>query len=314
MTAVSVIMPAYNVEPFVGIALASALAQTHRDLEVIVVDDGSNDATAGIVEAMAGADSRVRLVRQANRGLAGARNTALRAARGGYLALLASDAVWAPGFLAAQLAILRAHPEIDIVTGNARYLGGSHDGEPARPFPDGRGEPDLASIIADEWSIFIMSVMRRDVYTAVGTFDESMRTNEDYDFWLRAALAGFRFARNDRPLGRYRVRPDSLSASNVRMIRGILYVYRKLRAGLADRPRELALLETQISRFESELLAAEASLALDEADFDAAREHLSALHARRGGAALGMARLLARWSPQTLARVLKLKRASKTVH
>jgi GT2 family glycosyltransferase len=52
--------------------------------------------------------------------------------------------------------------------------------------------PDLASILADEWSVFIMAVFRRRVYTTVGTFDEEMRSNEDYDFWLRAAIAGWR--------------------------------------------------------------------------------------------------------------------------
>ena len=105
----------------------------------------------------------------------------------------------------------------------------------ARPHPDTRPDPDLAAIIGDEWSVFIMSVIRRRVYTTIGAFDEEMRSNEDYDFWLRAAVAGFTFARNDRPLGHYRIRPDSLSASDVRMIRGILHVYTKLRPVIAVR-------------------------------------------------------------------------------
>jgi glycosyltransferase involved in cell wall biosynthesis len=75
-------MPAYNVEPYIGEALRSALAQTFIDLEVIVVDDGSTDGTADVAAGVAAADPRVRLVRQENRGLAGARNTALRMARG----------------------------------------------------------------------------------------------------------------------------------------------------------------------------------------------------------------------------------------
>jgi hypothetical protein len=178
----------------------------------------------------------------------------------------------------------------------------------ARPSPDPRPEPCLASIIGDERAVFIMSVVRRRVYTTIGAFDEEMRSNEDYDFWLRAAVAGFTFARNDRPLGHYRVRADSLSASNVRMLRGILHVYRKLRPLIAHRPDEMAILERQIARFETELLAAEARLAIEIADFEAAREHLGALHARRGGAALGLARLLARWSPKTLKRMLRLRK------
>jgi glycosyltransferase involved in cell wall biosynthesis len=274
------------------------------------VDDGSKDGTAEVVRALMRLDPRIQLVQQANRGLAGARNSALRAARGKFFALLDSDDLWEPEFLAEQIAVLDARPEIDIVTGNALCLGGAKHAQHARPFPDTRPVPDLASIIGDEWSVFIMSVVRRHVYTTIGPFDEEMRTNEDYDFWLRAAVAGFTFARNDRPLGHYRIRSDSLSASDVRMLRGILHVYTKLRPVIAERPREMTILERQISRFETEWLAAEARLALEIADFEAAREHLGALHARRGGAALSLARLLARWSPKTLKRMIRFKRAT----
>ena len=308
MPAVSVIMPAYNVEPYIGDALRSALAQTVTDLEVIAVDDGSKDGTADVVRAIAATDSRVRLVQQSNRGLAGARNTAMRAARGECFALLDSDDLWEPQFLEAQMALLKAHPEVDIVTGNGWYLGGPKHGQVARPYPDPRPDPELASIIGDEWSVFIMSVFRRRVYTGIGPYDEAMRSNEDYDFWLRAAMAGFVFLRNDRPLGPYRVRSDSLSASNVRMLRGILHVYTKLRPEIADRPAEMAILQQQITRFEAELLAAEARLALEIADFEAAQEYLDALHARRGGASLRVASWLARWAPNMLKRAIRYKR------
>ena len=312
MPAVSVIMPAYNVEPYIGEAIRSALAQTYTDFELIVVDDGSKDGTAEVVTALAREDARIHLVQHANRGLAGARNSALRAARGALFALLDSDDLWEPTFLAEQMAILEAHPEVDIVTGNGWCLGGSKHGQFARPYPDPRPAPDLASIIGDEWAVFIMSVVRRRVYTTIGAFDEEMRSNEDYDFWLRAATAGFTFYRNDRPLGHYRIRTDSLSASDVRMLRGILHVYTKLRPAIAGRAREMAILERQINRFEAEWIAAEARLAIEIADFEAAREHLGALHARRGGAALVVARLLARWAPKTLTRMIRFKRAASS--
>lgn len=309
MPAVSVIMPAYNVEPYVGDAIRSALAQTFTDFELIVVDDGSKDGTAGVVKELARQDARIQLVQQANRGLAGARNSALRAARGAFFALLDSDDLWEPEFLAEQMAILSSRPDVDIVTGNGWCLGGAKNGQLALPCPDPRPVPDLATIIGDERAVFIMSVFRRRVYTTIGSFDESMRSNEDYDFWLRAAVAGFTFARNDRPLGHYRIRTDSLSASDVRMLGGILKVYRKLRPVIADQPHEMSILERQINRFERELLAAEARLALEIADFEMAREHLGALHALRGGAALGVASFLARWAPNMLKRALRLKRS-----
>ena len=309
MPAVSVLMPAYDVEPYVGDAIRSVLAQSLGDLEVIVVDDGSRDGTAEVASAIAGEDPRVRLVRQANRGLAGARNTALRMARADVLALLDSDDLWEPDFLAEQMAILAARPEVDIVTGNGWMYGGSRHGELARPCPDPRPDPDLAAILGDERAVFIMSVFRRRVYEVVGSFDETMRTNEDYDFWLRAALAGFRFTRNDRPLGHYRIRTDSLSASEMRMLRGILRVYAKTRPFVQNRPREVAILDAQAERFETEWHAAEARVALESSDFPAAVEHLGLLHARRGGATIAFARLLARWAPGMLARVYGFRRS-----
>ena len=312
MPVVSIIMPAYNMEPYVGDSIRSALAQTYGDFELIVVDDGSKDGTAEIVKGLAQQDGRIHLVQQANRGLAGARNSALRASRGEFFALLDSDDLWEPEFLAEQLAVMDTRPDVDIVTGNGWYLGGLRHGQLARPYPDTRPDPVLASIIGDEWSVFIMSVVRRRVYTTIGPFDEAMRSNEDYDFWLRAALADCHFVRNDRPLGHYRVRTDSLSASNVRMLRGILQVYAKLRPEIAQHPREMVILQQQISRFEAELLAAEARLALEIADFEAARDYLGALHARRGGAALGLAHFLARWAPNMLKRVVRLKKPRTT--
>jgi hypothetical protein len=98
----------------------------------------------------------------------------------------------------------------------------------------------------------------------------------------------------------------------MRMLRGILQVYAKLRPMIADRRAEMEILERQIARFETEWLAAEARLALEIADFEAAREHLGALHARRGGAMLALARLLARWAPRMLARAYDYRRGRAT--
>ncbi|HWW86651.1 MAG TPA: glycosyltransferase [Vicinamibacterales bacterium] len=93
---VSVIMGVYNGAAYVGATLASAVAQTHRRLEIIVVDDGSNDRTAEIVEACAARDPRIRLIRQPNRGVAAARNRAIAAASGEFIAPLDADDLWDP--------------------------------------------------------------------------------------------------------------------------------------------------------------------------------------------------------------------------
>lgn len=113
---VSVIVPAYNAEANVADALRSALSQTLREIEVIVVDDGSTDGTASVVRRVAEDDARVHLIRQENAGVAAARNAAISAARGDYVAPLDADDVWYPDKLAAQVARAeRGGPEMGMV-------------------------------------------------------------------------------------------------------------------------------------------------------------------------------------------------------
>ena len=309
MPAVSVVTPAYNVAPYLGATIESVLSQTFDDWELLIVDDGSVDETLEIATAYAHRDPRIVIIQQANGGISAARNRALANAAGALIAILDSDDVWLPQYLEKQVRILEAHPEIDIVTGNAWFLGSRRDGQLARPYPDTRPVPDLVNLLADEESVFIMSVFRRRVFDVVGGFDASLRTNEDYDFWLRAAIAGFRFHRNDEPLGYYRRRDDSLSASEVRMLSGILRVYRKLRPSLIDRPRELAMLDAQIAKFDAERIAAEAREAMEARDFGRARLCLHELYSRRGGARLRLAVLMARWTPSLLVKAYTARRA-----
>jgi hypothetical protein len=111
------------------------------------------------------------------------------------------------------------------------------------------------------------------------------------------------------PAGYYRRRDDSLSADEVRMLSGILRVYEKTRAALLDRPDELAVLDAQVERFETERVAAEARHALATGDRAAVQEHIAALHRRRGGAVLGLASVMARWAPGLLTRAYHARRA-----
>lgn len=284
MPAVSVIVPVYNVAPYLAEALESILAQTFTDYEIVIVNDGSTDGSLPIAERYrARHPQQITLISHENRGLAGARNTALRAAQGEFLALLDSDDGWFPTFLEDQLRILTARPDVAIVTGNAFERGGPRDGEPARPYPDSRPAPDLLEILRDERAVFIMTVFRRQVVDRIGGFDERFRTNEDYDFWIRAAHAGFRFARNDKPLGFYRVHASSLSASDLRMNAGILRVCRKALELCGPDTAAGQILQQQMARFELTRLAAEAREALDRGDAAAAADAIEALRAHEGG-------------------------------
>jgi glycosyltransferase involved in cell wall biosynthesis len=249
---VSVIMPAFNTEPYVGAAVSSALGQTVRDVEVLVVDDGSRDGTFAAAVRAAGGDPRVRVWAQSNAGPSAARNLAMARASGAFFAFLDSDDEWMPDFLERQLAALARHPPASVVTANALNRGGALDGTPYRALRPDDHELSVIEMIEREDSICILSVFRRAVYDAIGPMNEALRGNEDYEFWLRAAQRGFGFVQTFEPRAYYRRRPDSASTDGRRMVAGILRVFAIARER-ARSPEETRAIDAQIARFEREL-------------------------------------------------------------
>jgi glycosyltransferase involved in cell wall biosynthesis len=299
MIHVTVIMPAYNVEACIAEAIDSVIAQTYTAFELVIVDDGSTDGTLAIAKRYAAAHpSQIRVLTQPNRGVAGARNAALRVGQGAIFSLLDADDIWTPLYLAEQVRIFDTQPDVDIITGNAFNLGGPQDGRPTRPFPDRRPAPDLLEILADETAVFIMSSFRRSVVDRIGGFDENLRTNEDYEFWLRAAAAGCRFRRNPRPLGWYRRRAASLSADDLTMLRGIVRVYRKAATTFEPESAPAAIIARQIERFETERLKAETRAAIANGDTAGAAKFVDALNKRNGRWALRVLSLGLRHAPR----------------
>jgi len=170
---VTIITPAYNASEFVAETIASALAQTWRDFELLIVDDGSTDTTLSIAQAWERTDRRIRVLTRVHGGPAAARNTAIAHARGAFLALLDSDDVWFPSFLEAQMAVFREFRPCDVVTGNAYNRGGPRDGQPLKRV--GPKRPlSLLQILESESSVCIMSVFRRTVAERIGGFNEAL--------------------------------------------------------------------------------------------------------------------------------------------
>lgn len=213
MPTVSIIIPAYNQSQFLGDAIRSALGQTWAELEVIVVDDGSTDETPAVCREFS--DARFRYVRQPNRGLSAARNTGIREARGEFLSFLDSDDQFLPEKLEVLLAAFERDAALGLVAGQAvlidqrgRPLGEVFD----RPLPDDPTELLLVN------PLHVGSVLlRRDWQARVGLFDESLRSYEDWDMWLRLALAGCRMASVARPVSLYRFHQDQMTRIGTQM-------------------------------------------------------------------------------------------------
>jgi len=184
---VSVILPVYNGAPTLAAALHSTLTQTGNALEVIVVDDGSTDATAAQLRQCA--DSRVRLTAQAHQGAAAARNRGVLLARAPYLAFLDADDLWLPDKLALQTAALAADPTLDMVFGH--YAEFEDGGPRVRPAAPGYSSGTL--------------LVRRAAFLKVGLFATTWRVGEFIDWYARAQEAGLTSAMRPEVVLRRRV-------------------------------------------------------------------------------------------------------------
>jgi glycosyltransferase involved in cell wall biosynthesis len=207
---VSIVIPAFNAERFLGEAIESVLAQTYEQLETIVVDDGSSDGTV----AVASAYDEVTVVEQTNAGPSAARNRGFVASRGEFVAFHDSDDVMTPDKLEVQAGILIDKPDVGCVLAEQELLV-----EPGAELPfwvEGSKVQDLMPPrppeLADEPLVHPMTmVVRREVFERIGGFDESMRAAEDFDWMLRASEEGIEIARLSEVLLRRRVHPDSLT-------------------------------------------------------------------------------------------------------
>lgn len=184
---VSTIIPTYNRRDELPRAIDSALAQSHVEQEVLVVDDGSTDGTAEML-AERYAD-RVRCIPRPNGGVSGARNLGMRESRGEFIALLDSDDEWLPTKLEKQLDLLRAHPDWGMVLCDVQRVDAAHrPTDVLRRREQIPRDGDVLLPLLRMPSLVPASVlMRRSVFDTVGGFDESLRTAEDIDFHLRVA-------------------------------------------------------------------------------------------------------------------------------
>jgi glycosyltransferase involved in cell wall biosynthesis len=230
----TVVVPAFNSARTVGATVASALAQTVSEIEVIVVDDGSTDATPDVVRRIE--DPRVRLVSQANRGLAAARNAGIAVAQGQYVALLDSDDLYLPNYLALSLEALESTPNIgftysdgyvfDAATGKVRKRTAMARLKPPVPPPTDPSE-FLLDLLRRNF-ILAWTTIPRTVLDAVGGFDDARSSAEDYELWLRILLHGYRAAWIPGQHVLYRRHPGQMIKSLATMTSQLAKVYESL--------------------------------------------------------------------------------------
>jgi glycosyltransferase involved in cell wall biosynthesis len=251
---VSVVIPAYNAEPFIRETIDSVLAQTYTNIEVLVVDDGSTDATGERAVSYGG---RLRYIRQENSGgAARPRNTGLKAASGELIVFLDADDVVSPGRIHREVAFLAAHPDVGLVFSNYRHFGVWDDPSPhfeTCPLLAGRLRrlpADAEGIVidpADSTELLLTEnfgssspMVRRTVAEAVGGYDERTIPSEDFDFHFRVA-SRVRVGLIPRVAWNKREHPSNLSANTPRVLAQKIAVRERILTGetVARRRRKL---------------------------------------------------------------------------
>lgn len=246
----TVVMAAFNAGATIAQSIASVLAQTRPDFELIVVDDGSTDDTAAVVREYA-ADPRVRIHRQSNAGPTKARNVGIALARGRYVSILDSDDLWFPRYLELMVGALERVPDAGFAHTRAWILERARNRVCRAPWP-----ASLPSIPSDDSEALLRALIdrnfvcglvtvRREVLQGVGGYD--LGWAEDYDLWLRIAAAGHGAVRVSGPLVVCSDRSDSRSKDDLAMCDGKLQAYERLLSRNSLSPEIRTLVEHRLA-------------------------------------------------------------------
>lgn len=206
---VSIITPTFNRAEFIEEAIQSVLDQTEGEFELLVVDDGSTDATKELLAPYL-KDSRVKYFYQENQGQSVARNRGLAESRGEFFCFIDSDNVWLPDKLERQLEFMDSHPNIDIVYGDIISID-ENSRETGRQNMARFSGDITAILLRDNFVSINTSMVRRRCYLDMGGFNEKDRLAEDYDLWLRYSTR-YRFHYLPGYFVRYRVMKDQISS------------------------------------------------------------------------------------------------------
>jgi len=273
---VSVIIPSYNTADLIAACLDSVLAQTYTDFEAIVVNDGSPD-TPDLEKVLEPYRHAIVYIKQENKRAAGARNNAIRQARGEFVAFLDSDDSWTPGHLSAQMQLFAEDPSLDLVYSNALLVG-----DPAREqeFMEkcpSHGPATFAALIMEHCQIPISTVVaRKHTLVEAGLFDERLPRCDDYDMWVRSAFCGARIKYSRKVQARLFIgRPGSLGQSRSKMAEAYWRILEKTGQTLPLQESDRDLVRKRAEQIKVRYLVEEGKSKLSEGQFDKAAELFS---------------------------------------
>ncbi len=239
--AVSIVIPAFQTATLIPETLASVAAQTRRDFEALIIDDGSTDDLRGACTPFL-ADTRFQLHHFDNGGPTVARNRGIALARGRCLAFVDSDDLMEPTYLEEMLAALEGTPGAVVACCDATMFGvPDREGRRLSEFEPMDAEPNLANVLSRDFLVYTGATMVTEAVRAVKGFSVEMPAAEDFDLWVRLLIAGGHFVFVPKALARYRRRAGSLSNTAFKMHLGAAQAYVRALGALRGHPREEAI-------------------------------------------------------------------------
>ncbi len=251
---VSIIMPAYNAAAFISESIKSIQDQTFENWELIVVDDGSQDQTYGVVESLAQKDERITVLKQKNGRQGKARNTALNAASGTWIAFLDADDLWVPEKLSLQMALLKSNPNVGLVYA-AGWIFNTEKEEQLSIYEVPSGIQDCKEMmrrILEGWSLPIPSVLvNRHHLDQVNRFSEELvlQNAEDYQLWLKLADAGVLMYGINQPLFKYRVHPSQTTYRDGINMVNVIWALKLVNLRSVSEKQKRCLMESRLDRY-----------------------------------------------------------------
>lgn len=220
---VSIIIPNYNHAQYIEDAIHSVLRQTYRNVETIVVDDGSRDNSRDVIGAFG---NTVRAIFQQNQGLSAARNTGITASRGEFIGVLDADDMYEPDFVETLVTALQSQSDADGIYCGYRFV--DHVNQPLPQIEAREIAPEKLywALVDGNFLVPESMFVRKRCYDAVGLFDTSLRALEDLDMWLRIA-SRFKVIHTTKILTRHRILPGSMSTDPTRQFENRLQVVKK---------------------------------------------------------------------------------------
>jgi glycosyltransferase involved in cell wall biosynthesis len=272
---VSVIMPAYNTAHLIERALESVFLQSFRDLEVVVVNDGSPD-TPELEKVLAPFQAKIVYIKQPNKRAAGARNTAIRQAKAEFVAFLDSDDTWTSDHLDSQMKLFEQDPTLDLVYSNGILETPVSDRNFMKICPS-RGPATFDALVVERCQIPVSTVVaRKGALVKAGLFDESLARCDDYEMWLRAAFWGAKIGYSQKVQARFSgIRPGALGASSFKMVQAYWQILEKVIQTLPLNGSQKDLVSRRALKVRAYCQLAEAKIHLQEGRLSEAKELFS---------------------------------------